>query len=107
MLNMPRMRGAGSELSDGGEEETALGRKRPGRGPRNRKALLPDSAALDESAQEYTSAEFEVNELVLARNPLRQEAWWPVIHRFVLPSLPKHESKTAVCDAGHPASAAQ
>ena len=72
------MRGAGSEMSDGGEEESALGRKRSGKGPRGRKALLPDAAALDESALDYSPAEFEVNELVLARNPLRQEAWWPV-----------------------------
>lgn len=58
--------------------EPANGGRRGSRGPRGRSQLGLDEATLDEAALDYTRDDFEINEMVLARNDERNEAWWPV-----------------------------
>ena len=80
--SMPRTRGgigdtyAGLDAGNGG--------RRASRGPRGRSQLGLDEATLDEAALDYSRDEFEINEMVLARNSERNEAWWPVSPSTVL-----------------------
>ena len=75
--SMPRTRGGIFDPFDG--PESANGGKRPTRGPRGRNQLEIDEASLDASALDYSKDDFEINEMVLARHPEHNEAWWPVI----------------------------
>ena len=73
---MPRTRGGILDAYDG--LEAGHGGRKASRGPRGRSQLGLDEATLDEAALDYSRDEFEINEMVLARNIERNEAWWPV-----------------------------
>lgn len=73
---MPRTRG-GIEDPFKGLEVTHGGRK-ASRVQRGRSQLEMNDATLDDTALDYTKNDFEINEMILARNPERDEAWWPV-----------------------------
>ena len=73
---MPRTRGGILDPFDG--LDSASGGRKASRGPRGRGHLEFDEATLDDSALDYSKGDFEINELVLAQNPERNDSWWPV-----------------------------
>lgn len=98
---MPRMRGVYSEASDGADETGCSGLRRASKGSRGRRSSAVDEASLNESALDYSPEEFELSELVLARNPLRQDTWWPV-NLLNLFYLRKTKSEARVSSAENP-----
>lgn len=73
---MPRTRGGILDPFDG--LEAGSGGRKAGRGSRGRGHLEWDEASLEESALDYSRDDFEINEMVLARNAERNDSWWPV-----------------------------
>lgn len=74
---MPRTRGGELESFDG--LEGGSGARRSGRGSKSRVHPELQDEDLDEAALEYGRDDFEINEMVLARNTERNDSWWPVI----------------------------
>lgn len=99
---MPRMRGVHPEYVDGMAGPSSPGPSRTGRGGRGRRASGLDDATLAESALDYSVDDFEVNELVLARNPLRQDAWWPVRIAHTLFHFSKRNPGPPIATLGPP-----